>query len=284
MDSITKIGCIVVLYSPDQSCLDKWHNIEKKESKIEFIFVDNTPQPDIISNKNTILFQHYHELKENVGIAKAQNIGIGIASKLGCEYIIFFDQDSDPSEKIIHALKSEFIRISQSKKIAAIGPKINDFNHLESGQKISGIQPKLEECEKIISSGTFTSKTVLDDVGYMEDDLFIDLVDHEWCWRAISKGYHIYVCNDVVLNHRIGKGNYKIYHYWLHLTSPKRYFFIYRNSRRMMFRKYVPSEWKWQTFKQLSLQLILIPFCNSFNGQKYQSIKYALKGIFTNKI
>jgi rhamnosyltransferase len=38
-----------------------------------------------------------------------------------------------------------------------------------------------------LSSGFFYSREVIEKIGLKNEDLFIDLVDWEWCWRARSK-------------------------------------------------------------------------------------------------
>jgi len=38
----------------------------------------------------------------------------------------------------------------------------------------------------------------------MNEDLFIDWVDFEWCWRARKKGYKIIGNANVVITHQLG--------------------------------------------------------------------------------
>ncbi|HFP9739483.1 TPA: glycosyltransferase family 2 protein, partial [Escherichia coli] len=64
--------------------------------------------------------------------------------------------------------------------------------------------------KQIIASGKLINLEVLDQVGFMEDDLFIDGVDHEWCWRAGRLGYKIAIIENAIMKHRLGdaRGNF----------------------------------------------------------------------------
>ena len=42
------------------------------------------------------------------------------------------------------------------------------------------------------------------EIGLMNSDLFIDMVDYEWCWRANSKGFTLYEDERVIFKHQIG--------------------------------------------------------------------------------
>ncbi len=42
-------------------------------------------------------------------------------------------------------------------------------------------------------------------IGGMRDELFIDGIDHEWCFRAKSLGYRTFVARDVTMSHDMGE-------------------------------------------------------------------------------
>lgn len=270
--------CIVVLFKPQLSVIKSWQNLVNECNSIFFTFIDNTPEIEIC-DKNEIAnhLPNYYRLKANCGIAKAQNIGIKVAEKLGVNYIIFFDQDSKPSKDIIFKLKESFCNISKHEKIAAIGPLIHNLN---SKEVTNYYDKEFVEMREIISSGTITSMDVIKDIGDMEDTLFIDHVDHEWCWRAKSKGYKIMLATRLNLDHKIGLSDVTCFGVVLHLTAPIRYFYTFRNRRKLMFRAYVPAEWKRYTIPRTIAMLILIPLCKGFKGQKWASFSQAIKGIF----
>ena len=52
-----------------------------------------------------------------------------------------------------------------------------------------------------ISSGSLIRKEVFEEVGLMNEDLFIDFVDNELCWRAKFFGYKIFISSRAKMNH-----------------------------------------------------------------------------------
>lgn len=273
------IASIVILYNPSDQIISKWKDLSSSSKSVIFIFVDNTPI-ESLSSRNKEL-DNYIPLLSNQGIAKAQNVGIEKAKEQGCRYIIFFDQDSNPSLELISSLKETFILLSSKFKMAAVGPRIIDS---ASVVDIKQKDTMYEKVDSIISSGTFTSIDVLKDVGGMDDSLFIDLVDHEWCWRVTSKGYSIFKNNSIYLEHKVGITNVKICGVHIHITVPIRYFYTYRNARLLLFRSYVPLYWKKYALYHYPAQLLLMPFCPVKKWPRWSSIKYAIKGLFSNKI
>src|SRR5205085_10676567 len=57
----------------------------------------------------------------------------------------------------------------------------------------------------LISSGLLISVSALKAIGYPKKEYFIDLVDIEWCLRALSKGYQIEIVKTIQMRHTIGE-------------------------------------------------------------------------------
>lgn len=45
----------------------------------------------------------------------------------------------------------------------------------------------------------------LKNIGYPKKEYFIDLVDLEWCLRALSKDYHVEMVENIQVQHAIGE-------------------------------------------------------------------------------
>ena len=71
---------------------------------------------------------------------------------------------------------------------------------------------------------------VLDNVGPMRDDFFIDLVDTEWCLRARKKGYEIVAINKVMIDHYLGDYAVNIIWHKYPIHSPIRMYYYFRNA------------------------------------------------------
>lgn len=269
-----KIAIIVVLY---QAQLPESYLFHSSEKSI-FIFVDNTPGRDLNINDRGLI---YIPLKKNKGIAVAQNIGIRRAVNEGCEFVLFFDQDSNIPKNYIEDISEEYQRISKfQKNLFLLGPRVFDEREdkeyksvFHSYQSEGGF----EERPMIISSGSYTSLTRVKEVGYMDESLFIDLVDYEWCWRANSLGLISGITNRVSLQHNVGKRWLKIGNYIIIISSPFRYYYQYRNYLWLCRRSYVPFFWKRNVGIKLFMRLLYFPFIVKGG---WNIVKYAYKGIW----
>lgn len=268
-----KLALICVLYNPSQECIDKWRSYT--EWMPNCIFIDNTPFPKCRGDKFGL---NYISLHKNIGIAAAQNIGIRHAKLLGCEYIIFFDQDSKIDIELISQLKREFIdQQERGIKIAAIGPRIIDKDSGKAYKNALSRSTSLQKVNTIISSGTFTSISVIDEVGSFNENLFIDGVDHEWCWRAISKGYEIYQSYIAILYHKVGQRTSKFCGYPILISSSFRYFYQYRNFIWLAKLPYIPFNWKIKGSIRKFIECFIVPFKTP---TPFKTFKEILKGIY----
>jgi rhamnosyltransferase len=272
------IAAIIVLYKPSEAQLSYWTNILPPpicENKLNLIFVDNTPETNFASRfENSI----YIPLNENRGIATAQNIGIAKAREIGVQFVVFFDQDSQFDFSLIIRLQGEFSTIRNNGiKIGAIGPLLFDK---QRGELYAGnVEEKGEpvNVDTLISSGMLTTLSVLDEVGDMADELFIDCVDLEWCWRAQKYGYKLFQSVNVVMPHQIGMKTIKFLGKSFLLSAPFRYYYQYRNAIWLSRLDYVPRRWKKKKIKWHFIQLLWFPW---HTGQPIRTICSMLKGIF----
>ena len=62
----------------------------------------------------------------------------------------------------------------------------------------------LQRCAFLISSGCVVSRDAFDVLGRFDETLFIDHVDTEYSFRALSRNVPLYVVPSLVLPHRIG--------------------------------------------------------------------------------
>ena len=266
---MNEIAVIVVLYNnKEQNYLGLC-----KQQNISLIIVDNTPERDLKLSKNNL---YYIPLCYNAGIAKAQNIGIEKAKELNCKYIIFFDQDSEISCQTIFNLQKRFESINiQNGNIGAIGPAI--VNKITSEKyKSESTDTGLSLVSTLISSGTMTSTDVITKVGSMNERLFIDLVDHEWCWRAMSKGFKLYMDNNVSLPHAVGAKSISFFGFPIIVSSPFRYFYQYRNTIWLLKLPYSPRKWRYKVIMRRFIELFIVPFETK---HIFLTLSYMFKGI-----
>jgi rhamnosyltransferase len=99
---------------------------------------------------------------------------------------------------------------------AAVGPRYRDASDGSLSQfvRADGFRFQRVPCEEgrgtvdtdfLISSGSLLPMAALEAVGIMDEGLFIDHIDTEWCFRARSLGFGIFGVCDAVMRHSLGE-------------------------------------------------------------------------------
>ncbi len=207
------------------------------------------------TNKNLHLIQQ----KENLGIGAGHNIGIQCAIKQGSKFVLLLDQDSQISQNMVSKLRFGYSVLEEKGlKVAAIGPQYRDADNGRLSQfvKVGLLGSSYCECKNdtsfidsdfLVSSGSLLSITALSTIGLMDEKLFIDHVDTEWCFRAKAKGFHIFGACGAVMTHTLGEQRKEIYFLRKRIVpfhKPFRYYYMFRNSVLLYRRKYMPWRWK----------------------------------------
>lgn len=234
-------------------------------------------------------------LRTNEGIAIAQNEGIAVARTLESTHVLLMDQDSMPHDGMVSALRDTLRRLeSEGKRVACVGPRTRSPGSTELSTflptgwpgKRGGIcqdPTSVVECDTLMSSGTLIPMRVLDVVGGMEEALFIDQVDAEWCLRARSKGYRVFGACNAVLEHRLGETSRRFWAgRWRRLPrhKPFRYYYIFRNTILLSRRHYVSLRWSLFNLRWLAALFLLYGvFTRSRAGELGMMLRGALDGM-----
>ena len=207
-------------------------------------------------------------LRENLGVAAAQNVGIARARERRAEYVVLFDQDSVPAPDMVDCMLA-VVRKKQAEgcQLAAVGPRYLDVmqDSLRPFVQIRGMRVRRFDCEHpgdvlevdhLISSGCLIPLAVLDEVGGMSEPLFIDYVDTEWCLRAWRKGYCLFGVCDAMMQHGLGdKPNYFLGRY-VPVHKPLRHYYLFRNAVWLYQQGWIPLTWKLATGKRLVMKFM----------------------------
>jgi rhamnosyltransferase len=242
------VAAVVVLYNPSQGNIEVIYETLVSQVK-HTVFVDNSDKStslknlEIISNLYGRIAHNYTLIQnnKNLGIAEAQNIGVEFCEKMGIEYVVFSDQDTDFPEGAIGKLIEALKELEKSgNKVGAVGPlyaNVNDdtpdlyFPVLKDG-KINKLRVLDKACDVsfIIASGMVTRVDTFYSVGPNRSDFFIDWVDIEWCLRAQQRGYKIYGLPSVKLNHKLGENTKRFLGRNIVIHGPFRTYFKIRNA------------------------------------------------------
>ncbi|MBA7608259.1 hypothetical protein ES703_15435 [subsurface metagenome] len=244
MSYYKKTVAVIVAYLPNKDIIvNTIHSIV--EQVIKIYIIDNTPngclQLDEILREMVCHDKiELISLKENLGIAKAQNIGIKKALNENAEFILLSDQDTIYPVGYVERMINTFFKLPNHESIASISPNFVEQNkdgELQGfvvfrglfSNKIFPASGCYEVCE-VIASGQIIVAGTLDKIGLMDEALFIDWVDLEWCWRAKANGYKIIGCADVVIEHTLGDVVVNFASKSYSIRSSIRHYYITRNA------------------------------------------------------
>ncbi|WP_342220632.1 glycosyltransferase family 2 protein [Rickettsiella endosymbiont of Miltochrista miniata] len=224
----------IVLYHPDKKKVLDLIDICSQYEKGKVLLFDNSEGSlsfEFDNNKNVFLFKS----PKNVGVGGAHHAACQMAEEKNFDFVIFLDQDSQLPPDFINDMISGFYRLKKlHPRLCAIGPTWKDPELGES--KTRTLKDKIRSLLKapnlkhvLISSGMLISVPTLKHIGYPKKEYFIDLVDTEWCLRALFKNYQIFMLSDVHMSHRIGEIK-KISKFNFQYEQSLRYYYSLRNS------------------------------------------------------
>jgi rhamnosyltransferase len=286
-----RVSFVMVTYRPNVEVLSKALNSIKDQVQ-KIIIVDNTENGFDFDQLQ--LFDKYDveiiKLYDNNGIAKAQNIGIKLAIEEGAEYVMLSDQDSEYPLNYVEDMVEAFLYCSSNNStVAAIGPSYKDLNRCNNREPFiiseRFLNKKLyAECgyiivTRLIATGMIIPIEIFKLVGTFEEDLFIDWVDFEWCWRARSMGYKIIGNANVVITHTVGDkkaGKFGFKEYSIH--SPTRSYYTIRNRLHLAMRSpYINIDMKMRLFLGTFKLLIGYP---ALVSPASEYMKYGILGFY----
>lgn len=256
------VVAIIVTYHPDSAILKKLLQIINRQVDAICI-VDNSPtHNEAMLRSHTSGNLSYTQLKENMGVAYAQNIGIKFAIQNKAKYALLLDQDSIPDDQMVKKLlKGFFGQTSLQANVIATSPQYVDprtnYQSRFMGSKF-GIPFRYRPNNKLpkknaipsnflISSGTLIDLSKLMKVGGMRSSYFIDHVDTEWCLRATSRGYQLLGVPDAHMIHSLGDEIKKFWFFGMRNVSehtPLRDYYMFRNTLLMLKDVSMPFPWK----------------------------------------
>lgn len=213
-------------------------------------------------------------LPANLGVGAAHNTGIDWARQHGFSHVLLMDQDSIPMPGMVEKLLTAVSNLSQGGgKVAAGGPRCVDirtsqeapfvkFGLIRNQHSYCAARPH-EACipaDFLISSGTLIPIAVIDDIGGMEESLFVDNIDMEWCFRAVGAGYQLYGVCDAAMAHHLGDDIITLWFLgWRNYArhSPIRLYYMMRNRLLLYARSYTPGKWIFRDLFRLTGKLLL---------------------------
>lgn len=242
------VAAIIVTYKPELETLFRGLGaIARQVGRV--VVVDNASGEIPVGRIENVVRDAGIEAKviilpHNEGLGTAINVGIGEARSGGYPYVILFDQDSVSEVGMVARLKQAYQDLSEKGvRIGAVGPRFRDPENGSLSNFVNFIRGSIRpvscndlegtvEAGFLISSGSFISMHAIDSIGGMDESLFIDHVDTEWCLRARAKGWSIYGVCGSIMEHSLGESRRRLWLLrWRNIPShaPFRYYYIFRN-------------------------------------------------------
>ena len=220
----------------------------------------------------------------NIGLAAAFNQGIARALESGATYVMLLDQDTRPSKDMADRLLKAAARVEASgRQLGCIGPVPVDRKRPQArtlAARVGGqdVTADLLEVVTLISSGMVIPRTALDVVGGMWNELFIDHLDHEWCFRARAAGFSVVAATAVDMEHDMGDRGFILFgRYKPVQRSPLRHYYLVRNTLWLARCSFIPARWRMAEAVKLVARIPSYLLFTSDRGRTLAALPRALR-------
>lgn len=274
-NSHARVCAIVVTYRPDLAVLEQL--LDATLPQVDGVLLVDNGSPEVTvdwlraraARDGVSLLA----LEANHGVAGGHNRGIGWARAGDFTHVLLLDQDSLPAADMVPRLVERMVALEAGGiRVGAIGPRCVDestateFPFIRFGWLVNtridcrAIRGGCVAVDMLITSGKLIALRTLEEVGGMDEGLFIDNVDIEWGFRAKARGYALYGDCEAVLRHRIG--DLIAAPWWLPgqrimRHAPLRLYYMMRNRIVLYFRRDTPLKWVSQDVLRLLAKFAL---------------------------
>ncbi|MGU8928578.1 glycosyltransferase [Clostridium perfringens] len=279
---IEKVCCIIVSYNIGKKIEQCVLSIINQVGKV--IIVDNGSNEETLKSLNYLLKKYNVDLilnKENKGIATALNQGVSYAIKNNYDWILTLDNDSKATANMVNIMLKTYFSLPYAikKDIAGMFPcyleeKIEDFGCIEASDNLFEYNYIITD----MTSGNLIKAETFKKVGFFNEDLFIDYVDHEYCYRVNERGLKFIKVKNAILLHSLGNTKQKKF-----LNKKIRY-----TNHSYVRRYYITRNrfYTWKRFSSFKKEIRFDKLCFLkenikiliFEDDKIKKVKMSLKG------
>lgn len=270
-----KFAGVVTLYHPVIE--DIINNIQSYLDELDILYVlDNTEEPSddirsLFSSDDRIKYVAFHD---NKGISYAMNYALRRVRDY--DFLMTMDQDSRFFPNMMKIYKEMIINRENE------NPGITGIYSVNAGVDLAKMKGKqtgessFRHVDTAITSGSMISTKISLAIGGFDENLFIDQVDTEFCYRMKKAGYQIIEFPSVMMHHTIGNISYHHilgYKFSSYKHNAIRKYYIVRNQVYVL-KKYpnVRRKYVWLIIKQF-IKVTL------YEEDKLKKIIYILRGI-----
>lgn len=227
MSEIVNVAAVVTAFMPDESILANLKRIAAQVGLV--ILVDDTGQAagEGAADFSQIKNLRYIKNNANIGIAASLNAGVECAAEEGFNWVITLDDDTLVSETYV-ADVFEFI---QGNQLPDIGLVACSREGRVRAASVNG--EKFFIKRTLITSGSVFSVDIFRRIDGFDEELFIDLVDFDFCTKIRKIEHNIVMLNKYGMEHKVGNSQLKNFAFLrlvIYNHAPFRLYYQMRNT------------------------------------------------------
>lgn len=264
-----ELAAIIILYKPNYKEVYKNILTYARDLKTLYIVGNSLIRDDFLLKLQKLTTIRLLHNGENLGISKAINLALEQANNDNFKWIMTMDQDSSFIKNDFTKLLAYFSKIPNKSKLMIYSPIHNK----------KFIKDYYQEESFVMTSGNILNiqKALL--INGFEEKLFIDEVDHDFCFKTIKNKYIILQDYRIAINHELGTKNKKN----ITIYKPFRLYYMMRNYLYLR-EKYKEEQKEFFLKRDKYLQRFFIKHI-LFSKEKIKSFNMIFLGIkdFRNK-
>ena len=247
-------AAVVTLYHPKPETAESLDALGKQVTWL--ILSDNTPDTDNSGMFAGIPNAIYLANKANLGLAAGINRGLETAEARESDYVFFFDQDSRVPEGHIKTMVRDWEELAKEHRIGLLGPRF--YDEITGAYNADAILDRgTEESSdpyvpigQMITSSMMTTPEIMKQIGFWNEEIFLDYGDYDLCWRLAAAGFELFITKHALLKHRLGegcvtaKGPKSKAVFPLAYGAPIRKYYQTRAAVKLLRKDYIPAEWR----------------------------------------
>lgn len=269
MSVFAPVCAIVVTFHPGPEFELGFEAIAKQVETV--IVVDNGSEQPSQDMLERLVALGPHRLIRNIvnrGVATALNQGVAAAVTLGYDWAVTLDQDSIAEPGMVEEQFRVLDSYGEGPAVAIVAPNLVHVGtpSLEPRwlrprgrasllfERVRAPDVGRDGVTMAITSGALTNLAICTRLGRFWDELFVDFVDFEYCFRVRRGGYRILVAPKARLEHHLSEKQHRRF-YAFKLTplfhNPSRLYYIWRN-RLVVMRRHALALPHWLMYELVS--------------------------------
>lgn len=238
-----KVAAVVLNYNTPEDTI-RCVNLLKNQKGVELlpIVVDNKSTDNSVEVFEKELAAKLIKNTENKGYSAGNNLGLKEAHKEGCEYTLIINPDVEVRDE--YTIKKCVDLMEEKQDVAVVGMDVIDMEgrHQNPLRELKFWEDflwpaavicykvakknryvcdhtKSGYCQKVLGCCFLTRTSALNEIGYLDENVFLYSEEPILAARLEDKGYKIYYIADVQVFHKHeedkkGKASDRTSHYW----------------------------------------------------------------------